>query len=157
MLKTNDLHWVAGFLEGEGSFTKCGSAITISAVQVNVEPIDKLHNLFDGYKRTYYRKEIKTNNGRYHRWEVYGRNAASLMMTLYPMLSEKRKNRIKELLAIWKKQPFRNGDKFYCNRGHSLSGDNLYIDPGSKKRRCRTCKKMTQSILYNSKRKLIFN
>lgn len=34
-----------------------------------------------------------------------------------------------------------NASKTYCPQGHPYSGDNLYVNPGSGRRRCRTCKR----------------
>jgi hypothetical protein len=35
MVNVNDLYWAAGFIDGEGSFSKCGGTIAASAVQVD--------------------------------------------------------------------------------------------------------------------------
>jgi len=36
----------------------------------------------------------------------------------------------------------------HCKRGHPFSGDNLYISPGSKRRFCRECHRITHPHLY---------
>lgn len=40
--------------------------------------------------------------------------------------------------------PAQNARKTYCQRGHALAGDNLYINPGTGYRKCRTCSRMGQ-------------
>jgi hypothetical protein len=70
--------------------------------------------------------------------QVYGTRAASWMMTLWPLMGRRRRDRIRHCLAAWKEQEFHPRDKTHCKRGHPLSGDNL-IQEG-RRRHCRTCK-----------------
>lgn len=100
-VKANHIHWIAGFIEGEGSFTWCGSTICVSATQVDREPIDKLFKLLGGGTNVFSRKEIKSNGGIYNRWNAYGPRAAGIMMTLYPLMTKRRQLKIKELLDRW--------------------------------------------------------
>lgn len=116
-----DLAWAAGFLEGEGSFKKCGNTICISAVQVEKYPIDKLIDIFGGGKKGYFRKEIKSNGGEYFVWRVYGVSAAEIMILLFPILSPKRKNQILDCFSWWKDRPGSN------NRGGYSKEQQDYI------------------------------
>lgn len=44
-----DLHWAAGFLEGEGCFHFSKARhLHVSVAQVNKEPLDRLRNIFRG-------------------------------------------------------------------------------------------------------------
>lgn len=43
--------------------------------------------------------------------------------------------------------PAKNGRKTHCNRGHPLSGDNLYSAPSNNKRYCRKCQKLNRGKL----------
>jgi len=46
---------------------------------------------------------------------------------------------LKENLLRGDSSPAHNARKTHCMRGHALSGDNLYINPGTGYRACRTC------------------
>lgn len=41
-------------------------------------------------------------------------------------------------------------DKTYCPKGHPYSGNNLYTNPNTQKRTCKTCQKSAQAV-YNQK------
>lgn len=45
-----------------------------------------------------------------------------------------------------------NAEKTECKRGHPLSGDNLYVIPGSGSRVCRTCQRLRAAGELSSKR-----
>lgn len=92
-----EIEWAAGFLEGEGSFSvgRAGDQ-HVSAHQVNPEPLLKMARFFGGNIHCRVRK-----NPRYqpvHVWQVSGGRARGIAMTLYALMSTKRKNQIKEML-----------------------------------------------------------
>lgn len=86
---TRDLEWAAGFIEGEGTFHKCGNTCAIQASQVNPDPIIRLLALFGGRTQLCHRKNPKHNS--IWRWHAYGARARGITMTLYSLLSDKRK------------------------------------------------------------------
>lgn len=57
-VSTLQLAWAAGFIEGEGSFSN-----TVTAAQVQKEPIERLHALFGGriYQRQNKRLQHQAN------------------------------------------------------------------------------------------------
>lgn len=111
----SDLHWTAGFLEGEGAFTICGSDSRIIASQVEPDPIDKLVRLFGG--KVYKRIPPANNHGKkpYHVWILGGNHGAALMMTLYVMMSAKRQRQIARALLSWRSRGARTGDHHYAS------------------------------------------
>lgn len=115
-----DLAWTAGFLEGEGSFARCGNTIKVSAVQVEIYPIKKLIGLFGGNEATYHRKEIRSNGGSYYRWDVYGVEAAEIMLLLFHMLSPKRKQQIIKCFCWWKDRPGSNNRGGYSKEQQNI-------------------------------------
>jgi len=93
---TKDLAWAAGFLEGEGHFgTKTGQKGNparyprVGAAQVNREPLEKLQVLFGGAIRFRVNREHPC-----HYWELNGTRAIGVMMTLYGLLSGRRRTQI---------------------------------------------------------------
>lgn len=102
---TYDIYWTVGFLEGEGSFTKCGGTVMVSATQVQKWPIDKLYELYGGGINTFSRKEVTGNI--YYRWCLYGKNAVEFMLETYHLYSPKRKQQIQRALKHWAPKPGR--------------------------------------------------
>ena len=93
-LIAKDLHWVAGFMEGEGSFTHCGTERT-KASQKQREPLLLLQRILGGHIREY-----KNSWGfPMYEWYASGKRARGIMLTLYLLMSTKRKNQIKEAIS----------------------------------------------------------
>lgn len=136
-----ELYWAAGFMEGEGSFVTSKSperhSFTITACQVQKEPLERLQVLFGG--------SMCLRNARNERsnpcwvWKAFGSRAAGAMMTLFPLMSSKRKSQIKNALGMWRimRVPFK--DRPTCARGH-------VFDIVSKKgwRYCSQCRKLNR-------------
>jgi len=105
-MELTDLHWVAGFLEGEGAFklAKVGNKtyIRISAASTDEDVIERLDGLtIHGTMHGPY--QYKSNNLEYWTWEIAKqKHVAALLMTIYPIMSERRQNKISELLTHWK-------------------------------------------------------
>jgi hypothetical protein len=111
-LLTKDLYWAAGFLEGEGTFTgsyqkrsstgmtRRSATFSVNAGQNEAEPLERLHRLFGG--NLYY----NTNNGKgelkLHRWYLNGTRGIALMMTLWPLMTKRRKRQIEVCIARFK-------------------------------------------------------
>ncbi len=90
-----DLEWAAGFLEGEGSFIFSGRH-AISAVQVNAQPVQRLRALFGGNLWLRRAKEMQHRDA--YQWMVTGARARGLMMTVYSLMSQRRKDQIRAAL-----------------------------------------------------------
>lgn len=93
---TKDLSWIAGFLEGEGSFRKGSTSHIVSACQCYVEPLEVLQKFLGG--RISFRETKSENHNDRYDWYVTGARARGVMMTLYPMLSPRRRDQISNSL-----------------------------------------------------------
>ncbi len=91
-----ELYWAAGFLEGEGSFGLASGSICVRTCQKASEPLERLQKLFGG--NIY----MRTRHNQYY-WQLYSVRAAGICMTLYMLMSRKRKHEIKRSLNIWLK------------------------------------------------------
>jgi len=91
-----ELHWAAGFLEGEGYFRATRTSHQVSADQCNPEPVGKLLEIFGG--RVYKKSRTPPHNDVWI-WITCGARARGIMMTLYPLLSDKRKDQIQKTLG----------------------------------------------------------
>lgn len=108
MLDLKELYWAAGFLEGEGNFSLHGSmksSVTITASQVQREPLARLEHYFGGKIQGPY---INGKHTPYFRWYLGGVNAVGLCMTLYVLMSRKRRDEIQKALVGWKQGPGKN-------------------------------------------------
>ena len=101
-----DLAWAAGFLEGEGTFYcniqkpkkegyKPQAAISLRAVQVEREPLERLARIFP-FGRMYGPYKGKGNKQPHHQWGVHSFEAGQAIIALiWPWLSTKRKEQAK--------------------------------------------------------------
>jgi len=108
-INLKELYWAAGFLEGEGSFhhrnengkKNYPSQICTSAAQVQLEPLERLKRIFGG--RIYGPYLGRTKAGEpYFLWSVGGSLAIQIMMTLYSLMSLKRKTQIELCITAWR-------------------------------------------------------
>ena len=102
-LRSRDLHWAVGFLEGEGCFASSGSTQSVSVYQSgSTETLEKLQKFFGGsiLKKppSGTSKFIKTKKQRYE-WRVYGARARNVIQQVYPYMSTRRKTKIDKVLS----------------------------------------------------------
>jgi len=110
-LTTADLHWAAGFIEGEGSFSRGGSGITLAVNQVQKEPLEKLQRMFGGSFSLSVPK--RANQSPCWTWALSSRAAAAVMMTLYVLMSTRRKQQIEKQLLSWRQTRSRPSRKYH--------------------------------------------
>lgn len=93
-----DLAWVAGFLEGEGSFfAQQGRFPQVSATQVQREPLHRLSALLGG--KVYERPPRSPTQQSTGWWRVSGARARGVALTLYGMMSPRRQAQIRAMLG----------------------------------------------------------
>lgn len=137
------LYWTAGFLEAEGSFFFSGGKhLTVSAHQVQREPLARLQAQFGG--RISYQQRNQPRHSPIYQWAIGHSHAAALAMTLYPIMSPKRQGQIQTALAAWRETGIRRDHRTHCPQGHPYSGENLYIHNG--KRNCKACRSYAEMI-----------
>jgi hypothetical protein len=140
-MRTHDLYWAAGFMEGEGSFMNQRNNVSLSAVQVQREPLNRLHALFGGTIC-----ECKKQNDRcsdYFKWQVTGSKAVGLAMTLFSLMSPRRKAQIEQALMKWRVAPLENGKRKVCAQGHAFDEANTYRTSKGY-RACRACRNVAR-------------
>ena len=138
MITTRDLAWTAGFLDGEGSFLWAGS-LRVVATQVDRWALDRLAMLYGG--SVCWCPRPSSGHG-IHQWSLSGRRAGGLMLTLYTMMSLKRRLQIRTAIDRWRARPGQgrvNRAKTLCPQGHPY--DMKVYRPGRVRaeRRCRRC------------------
>lgn len=152
MIDLLDIGWIAGFIEGEGTFGCRGKTVFVSVSQVQKEPIDRLHAMLGG---KVYRIEQMDGSRRmaFYKWFVHNEQARGLIMTLFALMSPRRKAQMKAALAPWLRTGRLGKYKTECRRGHPLAGPNLGINPTSGGRYCRACQVMLQRVRYERRKK----
>lgn len=111
-----DIAWLAGLVEGEGCFPKSSSP-TIQIQMTDEDVIRKAARLFNV-------TPVGPNDrgpGRKQSWKLsfHSNHAIAWMMTLYSFLGNRRRARIREILAVWHHQQSRNMEaKCHPNREH---------------------------------------
>lgn len=106
MIKTTDLHWLAGLLEGEASFGY-NQRLGYPAINLDMTCPDivlRAAKLMGNRNvRTRFHKNEKEKDS--YRFGIYGNDAAAWMMTLFLLMGEKRKRQIEKVLSVWKLEP----------------------------------------------------
>lgn len=89
-----DIAWAAGFLEGEGSFVaKHGKSQVVAAVQVQLEPLLRLQEIFGG-AITARQPAVGLGKQPLNYWRACGARARGVMMTVFSLMSPRRKGQI---------------------------------------------------------------
>jgi hypothetical protein len=132
MIGTFDIYWAAGFLEGEGYFGTSGGGVSpiVVAKQVQREPLDRLVRIFGGKVKASRNGASTTlyGNNPIWSWQLTGRNAAQVSMTLYTLMSPKRRQSIEQLLVKWRSAKFQRGSGIRCPKGiHALTPENTQV------------------------------
>jgi hypothetical protein len=105
MVSSKDIAWVAGILEGEGSFqlTNEGRSPRIALSMTDKDIIERFRSIVDNTLTITIasdkRKETYKDN---YRLTVNGSLAVEWMMTVYCLMGIRRRAKIKEILDIWK-------------------------------------------------------
>jgi hypothetical protein len=144
MRAVKDIAWVAGFLEGEAWFGCVGKrSIVVKAAQVNREPLDRLHRIFGGRLTGPFQRQA--NHSPYFHWAACGIRAAEIMMTIYVLLSEKRRAQVRRALELWKQAKGPHKYRAACRNGHPYDAANTRLvtraGRAKKTRGCRTCQR----------------
>ena len=138
-----DLYWVAGFIEGEGTFSGYKGNFHISAAQVQREPLERLVRIVGGTISGPFQKNSTPNTQPIHVWRICGKAAIEWMLALRPIMSPRRTGQLDDaVFHYFTRTKIRGGGLgSYCFRGHHVAGDNIY-SAGRGKFRCRSCMDM---------------
>ena len=90
----SDLHWAAGYYEGEGSFSSNKGSGYVCISQNDPWPNEKMQLLFGGTLR-FRQVDAKRNPHVYSFWFITGPRARGFVMTIYKLLSPRRQMQIR--------------------------------------------------------------
>ena len=155
MLSSINIAWLAGLLEGEGSFyaSKRSTTPVIFLGMTDRDVVARAHALLGAaatVSTIHQHKRLAHHGARkpMYRFEINGGAAASWMMTLYPFLGERRRARVQALLQRWRTAPFPSRLWTRCMRGHdftiSLARQRVRV--------CRECAALRRSTMSDKQR-----
>lgn len=154
MVTTNQIYWLAGFLDGEGSFQNANTPlISINQTDLDlVERVKQITNCSNSIGIT----EANGNRKTLYYFTITGMSAIQWMMTIYPIMSVRRKSQIREIIATWKQRKRTQKGVDYCSKGHSLlEAENCYLRENGRKI-CKIChNERTKEYKTNTKGKMI--
>lgn len=106
-LQTKDIYWLAGLIEGDGCFTNSSTVNFSPTVAVKMSDADVVNRANDILRFTRHVPVRCFPDSRPDRQPTYiakvtGTRAIGWMMTLYPLMGERRQARIRELITTWK-------------------------------------------------------
>lgn len=134
MSSVNELHWAAGFMEGEGTWGFRGLTVRAEATQKQLAPLQRLHEIFGG---AIYSTPDKRTGKVYFKWCAHSSRAVGVIMTLYGLMSPRRKEQARRALDAWKSYKPANRYRTHCPQGHEYTQENTKRWNGS--RFCRAC------------------
>jgi hypothetical protein len=141
MITSTQIGWLAGLLEGEGYFAY--REVQGLTIQISMTDFDVIHRVSSllGFG-SIHKCPARPDRKQAWRWSAGGQpQVAGLMMTLLPLMGERRAAKIRECLALWKERGLPRRQWTHCKNGHELSGENLRLVTEGKytKRRCVEC------------------
>ncbi len=149
-----DIAWLAGLLEGEGSFIlRPGNSPSITVGSTDIDVVQRAHAIMGANGRIH---ERRLKSGKVFCRIVVNDQAVAIdvMKAVLPLMGLRRSERIRQCIAAFEAKPPQRRDQTHCLHGHPLSGDNLRVAYEGKypKRRCRICER-ARSLKYNYKKR----
>jgi hypothetical protein len=118
-----EIAWIAGLLEGEGSFYLNhgnGHAVIIAVCMTDLDVIENAANILGGTGNIYAQEKGKFKTT--YTFRVYGSDlSVEWMNILYPLMGIRRQQRIREILEFW------NNREDKSHRMHRVNIENNVI------------------------------
>jgi hypothetical protein len=138
--------WLAGLLEGEGSFVLRRNGTSLS-IQLGMVDRDVVYRAREVMGSGSINERILPSGKICYNLKVNHQDVArEWMVRLLPYMGERRAERIRSILAERAKHPEPKRNWTHCSHGHRLDGPNLRLVTEGKyeKRRCLECGRLRQ-------------
>lgn len=141
-ISQRDLGWAAGFIEGEGSFDSHGRNTAVTVSQVQRAPLEELVRVLGGSIALHLK--ARGHQQALYQWRRGGPGGRGIMMTIFGLMSPRRKQQIQRVLDAWRVRPVDRKYRTHCPRGHPYAGANLEWqkkkNPSRRIQGCRMCR-----------------
>jgi len=105
-VSTKDIAWLAGLLEGEGCFRFDSKAhLVIQLAMTDRDVVDRAAALLGG--AVCEKKPKAAHHKMQYLVRVFGARAAGWMMTFWPFLGQRRRQKVEDCLSRWRMVPTR--------------------------------------------------
>jgi len=122
MITSVQIAWLAGILEGEGSFKLNDNSANIQLNMTDEDTVKKVARLFNRqYSEN--RSPERVGHKRLYYVNIMGTPAIEWMMTIYSLMSYRRQEKIREIITSWKEINTVKRDVFKC--GHPKIASNF--------------------------------
>lgn len=106
MKTTRQLEWLAGLLEGEGSFMLMKGSPCVAVQMTDRDVVARVAEIMEVPMSEYkYKPKGKPSYLPVFYVRIWGTHAIEWMMTLYTLMGTRRKAKIKEVIEAWKASP----------------------------------------------------
>lgn len=141
MISSIKIAWIAGILEGEGCFglQNHGKTPNITLRMTDYDTVYKARMILGGGSKISQQSYPEMNWKTSYSCIVIGKRAIEWMMTIYKFMGKRRKEKIKEIINVWKSNYVNSA---FCKRGHIRTPYTTYtfIDSnGYHVRQCKIC------------------
>lgn len=147
-MQTATIAWLAGVIEGEGSFSDGHYAppgqrgsVRIDIAMTDRDIIERVAAIFRANVRV---RQMPDGRKTSYVTTCCGKRAAGLMMSMFHFMGIRRRAKIKELLQQWRTfqprpKPYRPRHPKVCRNGHEFTPENTYAYTGAHGRTWRQC------------------
>ena len=101
----DNIIWLAGLLEGEGNFRLDKNCPRITLNMTDKDVVEKVHNIFGGNFYIQDKSKYKSNWNICYSLTINGERAIGIMLSIYTLMGQRRKTKIKEIVGKWKTLP----------------------------------------------------
>lgn len=143
-----DLAWLAGLFEGEGCISTDTTRPSVRLIirMTDEDVIRKAHRIAQIGSVAGPSIQKGTGNKPFWTWAACGKDAAALLMTMWPLLGERRRHRASERIVAWRCYRPASGRMLPLSPGmpctsgrHTIRGEEDIITKYNGARTCRPC------------------
>ena len=147
MISSVEIGKMAGLLEGEASFGLYQRPSGKSGLIISLGMIDRdtVEWIAARWCSTVRLRKKEPGRQQLYVTQIQGGRAVSWLLTLYPLMGQRRRTQMRSMIAVWRTPNQSPGDlnrrKTHCPRGHCYDAQNTYVrsDGTSTRRSCRAC------------------
>lgn len=99
MIRSTDIAWLTGLVEGEGTLLMSGRSIAVIVRMTDCDVVERAASLMSGH---IYDVPVVGHRKPVWRAQVKGPRAAGWMMTMYPWLGMRRRMQVRQTLGKWR-------------------------------------------------------